>query len=142
MADERQKQKWREASRRYFEKKRVEILAKDRERKKKKYADNPKWREELNFKKRANGMGFTKKQWENMFDSQGRVCAICRSEISGHKNGWHLDHCHKTKTVRFILCTHCNRGLGGFRDNPELLRRAADALDEFNKNRLDDGEVE
>lgn len=142
MADERQKQKWREASRRYFDKNRIKILAKDRERKKKKYADNPKWREEANFKKRANGMGFSKKQWENMFDSQGRVCAICGSETSGHKNGWQLDHCHKTKKVRFILCTHCNRGLGGFRDNPELLRRAADALDEFNKNRLDDGKVE
>lgn len=142
MADERQKQKWREASRRYFDKNRIKILAKDRERKKKKYADNPNWREEVNFKKRANGMGFSKKQWENMFDSQGRVCAICGSETSGHKNGWQLDHCHKTKTVRFILCTHCNRGLGGFRDNPELLRRAADALDEFNKNGLDDGKVE
>mgnify|MGYP003646705456 CR=1 FL=1 len=142
MADDLKKQRWREASRRYFEKNRTQILAQNRERAKKKDAEDPLSRETRNLKKRANGLGITKDQWEKMFDSQGRVCAICRSEISGHKKGWQLDHCHKTKTVRFILCTHCNRGLGGFRDDPELLRRAADALEAFNKNGLDDGKVE
>jgi hypothetical protein len=142
MADERQKQKWREARKRYFDKNRIKILAQNRERAKKKDAEDPLGREARNLKKRANGVGITKNQWEKMFDSQGRVCAICRSEISGHKKGWQLDHCHKTKKVRFILCTHCNRGLGGFRDSPELLRRAANALEAFNKNGLDDGKVE
>jgi Recombination endonuclease VII len=82
----------------------------------------------------------TEKQWEKMFDSQGNTCAICGSLESGSKKGWHLDHCHKTKTIRFILCIHCNRGLGGFRDNPDLMRRAADTLEEFNKRKLEDEE--
>lgn len=142
MADEHKKKKWREASRRYLEKNREKIYARNRETKRKRTEADPLWREELNFRKRAGGIGITKKQWEKMFDSQGNACAICGSLESGSKKGWHLDHCHKTKTIRFILCIHCNRGLGGFKDNPELLRRAADALEEFNQRRLEDGEVE
>ena len=142
MADDRQKKIWREASRRYLEKNRAKIYARNRETFRKKTEADPLWREELNFKKRAKGLGFTKKQWEKMFDSQGRVCAICGAMEAGSKKGWHLDHCHKTNTARFILCAHCNRGLGGFKDNPELLRRAAAALEEFNQRRLEDGEVE
>ncbi len=140
MADEKQRQKWREASKRYLEKNRDKVRANNRERQAKKHKENPEWSEEIKYKRRAAGMGFTKRQWENMFDEQGHVCAICKSSESGGKKGWNLDHCHKTKTVRFILCVHCNRGLGGFKDNPDLLRRAANALEEFNQRRLEDGQ--
>jgi hypothetical protein len=132
MADEVQKQKWIEARRRYVIKHREKVLQTDREAKRKKYAEDHNWREEINFKRRANGIGITKKQWNKMFDDQGRVCAICKTDNAGNPKGWQLDHCHKTKVIRFILCTHCNRGLGGFKDNPVLLRLAADMLEEFN----------
>ena len=138
MADEKQRAVWRAASIRYAMKNRELVLARNREAKRKKAEEDPVWREENNFKKRAKGLGFTKKQWEKMFDSQGRVCAICGSDSPHHKKGWQLDHCHKTNTARFILCTHCNRGLSGFRDNPDLMRKAADALDEFNSRPVED----
>ncbi len=35
-----------------------------------------------------------------------------------------IDHCHITLTIRGMLCTGCNRALGGFRDDPEILRAA------------------
>lgn len=85
----------------------------------------------IRARKRAGGSGLTPEEIENIFQSQGCVCAICRSKEPGSKIGWNLDHCHKTGRIRFILCAHCNRGLGAFRDNPNFMRKAADMLDQF-----------
>jgi hypothetical protein len=134
MADEKQREIWRSARKRYVAKNREKVRASNRASKQKKHLADPSWREETNFRKRAKGSGFTKAQWGIMFDDQGRVCAICKTDNPGNPKGWQLDHCHKTKVVRFILCTHCNRGLGGFKDNPDLLRMAADMLEEFNRS--------
>jgi hypothetical protein len=75
----------------------------------------------------------TPDQWQAMFEAQGCRCAICQSDKPNAKAGWNTDHCHKTGRVRFILCAHCNRGLGAFRDDPALMRRAADMLEEIQK---------
>jgi len=139
MTNEKQRQKWREASKRYRERHPEKVRNINRENKRRQNL-SPEFREKKNFSRRANGIGITKKRWEQMFDDQGRVCAICKLHNPGSSKGWHLDHCHKTKTIRFILCTHCNRGLGGFRDNPDLLRMAAQMLEEFNCNKLQDND--
>jgi hypothetical protein len=49
-----------------------------------------------------------------------RTCDICGAVQ--HKLC--VDHDHVTHQIRGLLCSHCNRGLGHFRDNPILLRRA------------------
>lgn len=49
-------------------------------------------------------------------------------EICGEP-GVHTDHDHATGQVRGRLCAGCNHGLGKFRDNPDILRQAADYLD-------------
>lgn len=48
-----------------------------------------------------------------------KECVIC-----GLEEDLVVDHCHKTNTIRGMLCNHCNRGLGHFRDDPELLEFA------------------
>ena len=50
-------------------------------------------------------------------------CVICGSEEK-----LVVDHDHKTGKVRGMLCNHCNRGLGHFRDDPMLLEFAAQYL--------------
>ena len=42
----------------------------------------------------------------------------------------HIDHCHKTGVVRGMLCGNCNFLLGHANDSPEILRKAADYLEE------------
>lgn len=92
---------------------------------------DPKYRSVKNAKKRAGGAGLTVEEIDAILTSQGGKCAICNSSDPGSKAGWNLDHCHKSGKVRFVLCAHCNRGLGAFRDNPDLMRRAADMLEEI-----------
>ena len=99
---------------------------------------NPVEREKINARKRAAGAGLTPEQIRAIFDSQGGVCAICGSSDPGSKAGWNLDHCHSTGRIRFILCTHCNRGLGAFRDDSNLMRKAADMLEKI-RNRSEGG---
>lgn len=50
-------------------------------------------------------------------------CIICGSD-----SALVVDHCHKTGTVRGILCSNCNLGLGHFKDDPMLLEFAMQYL--------------
>ena len=50
-------------------------------------------------------------------------CVIC-----GTPGELVVDHDHTTGKVRGLLCSHCNRGLGHFRDSPMLLEFAAQYL--------------
>jgi hypothetical protein len=58
---------------------------------------------------------------------QHSVCAICKTASWG-KKGPVVDHDHATGAVRGILCSHCNMGLGRFRDDPAILRAALEYL--------------
>lgn len=53
-------------------------------------------------------------------------CDLCGAEEKKRK--LHMDHCHETGKFRGWLCAGCNKGLGHFRDDPELLIRAAEYL--------------
>ena len=69
--------------------------------------------------------GITLDQWNQMFEEQGRRCAICRSSTIAPPRWWETDHCHKTNRVRGILCGKCNSILGFVDDNPATLINAA-----------------
>lgn len=57
-------------------------------------------------------------------------CQICGATNGGGRHGQlHIDHDHKTGRIRGMLCHGCNTGLGAFRDDPNLLRRAATYLE-------------
>ena len=70
-----------------------------------------------------------RQQWERCVygaskeDLQITSCMIC-----GSIDRLCIDHCHKTKHIRGVLCSKCNTGLGMFRDNPSFLIEAAKYL--------------
>ncbi len=59
-----------------------------------------------------------------LFDWQGRACAICAKPLVWPCKSTHVDHCHKTGKVRGILFSHCNSGCGLFKEDVRLLEKA------------------
>ena len=65
-------------------------------------------------------------QYIEMVNKCNRKCQICEIDLKigvSSRNAC-LDHCHKTNTVRGILCSNCNTGLGMFKDSEQNLEKA------------------
>lgn len=89
--------------------------------------------------------------FDAMKESQGDRCRICgiredevavkgrggRPRADGTKKtpeAFHVDHCHVTGVVRGLLCPRCNHLLGHAREDPAILREAAEYLEEHFRN--------
>lgn len=73
--------------------------------------------------------GLSIEEYERLFEAQKGCCAICGRPQDEQKFRLAVDHCHETGVVRGLLCSPCNTGLGSLADSPELLRIAADYLE-------------
>lgn len=62
-------------------------------------------------------------EYNRLLESQHGVCAICCGIPSGRRP-LVVDHDHRTGTVRGLLCSPCNTGLGSFRDSRIIMRTA------------------
>jgi hypothetical protein len=78
----------------------------------------------LDRKSNWKSQGIDVKEAIDIFNTQ-KTCQICEDSPAS----LHLDHCHATNKVRGMLCQPCNLGLGYYKDNPTLLRKAADYLE-------------
>lgn len=65
--------------------------------------------------------GLTSEDYDRMLVSQDGRCGICRRRSL--KRRLAIDHNHKTKAVRGLLCQRCNRALGSLGDNLENVMR-------------------
>lgn len=78
--------------------------------------------------RRNYGPDFGLRELRAMAEMQGHKCALCGEPEKEQRNGMtrHLavDHDHVTGKVRQLLCQHCNKGLGLFKDDPNLLIKA------------------
>jgi hypothetical protein len=70
--------------------------------------------------------GMSLEEYAAKLAGQGGVCVIC---LEGHEKSLCVDHDHKTRKLRDLLCTNCNVGLGNYNDDPALMRRGADYLE-------------
>jgi hypothetical protein len=71
--------------------------------------------------------GITLNEYMEMFNEQKGNCAICGRNQKMFKKRLCVDHCHKTKKVRGLLCPSCNMSLGKFK-NIEILESAINYL--------------
>jgi hypothetical protein len=76
--------------------------------------------------------GLTRADVAALRAEQGDSCAIC-----GAPEPEHLDHDHLTGRIRALLCQRCNQGLGLLRDDPSVLRAAADYVEEHREDPAD-----
>lgn len=74
--------------------------------------------------------GLSQQEYNTKLVQQNYACAICGSK--SFNKALAVDHCHNSGKIRELLCSYCNVGLGHFKDNPELLIKAADYLRKHN----------
>lgn len=66
---------------------------------------------------------------QSMVREQGNQCKICGAAFGDTPSTrYHVDHCHKAGHVRGILCNNCNKGIGHFKENHDLLAKATEYL--------------
>lgn len=84
------------------------------------------------IRKRELYGGMTESQYKKIFQQQNGACAICgRIErvFQGKKRiNLAVDHCHKTDTIRGLLCQRCNLAIGLFDDDLDVLASATSYL--------------
>jgi hypothetical protein len=123
------KEKLRQANIRSYKKHREIYLQKNREKQK---AGKFKMQDLKSKLKRKYGI--TLEQYEQMFQNQNGLCAICgKTETSKNQYGiirLSVDHCHNTKKVRGLLCNKCNFILGLCNDSIEILKNSIKYLTE------------
>lgn len=86
---------------------------------------------------------WTIEEYNKRLRKQHGVCKICRKE-NQRNTLFHIDHDHSCcpeksrscgKCIRGLLCFECNSGLGKFKDNPKLLRRAVHYIEKYRNGR-------
>ena len=88
---------------------------------------------EYNRKVQLGRYGITPEEFEAKLEYQNGRCMICGRppKLEGVRaaSQLHQDHDHKTGQNRDLLCNSCNQGIGYLKDDPALLRAAADYID-------------
>lgn len=75
---------------------------------------------ELNKDNWRRVYGYDAGQYDRLLAEQAGCCALC-----GKRERLVPDHDHATGLPRRLLCDRCNKALGMFADDPELLAKAA-----------------
>lgn len=121
-ADPEEKRAYRRA---YYAANRERLLREQRERGRRNYAAKPESYATRGRRSRLRvNFDLTPEQYDKLLAEQGGGCAICGTPPEAEGRRHPVDHCHTAGTVRGILCGNCNRALGLFRDDPELLTAA------------------
>lgn len=77
--------------------------------------------------------GITSAQYDALLEVYDGACWVCLKKPKPGGRRLHLEHDHRKPkgpaSVRGVSCWACNQGLRAYRDNPGLLRSAANYLE-------------
>lgn len=102
------------------------------------YAANAETRKSILRHNRRRRLKCSEEELKKIESAWTGCCPICSTKepaVKVDSKKWHLDHDHKTGKLRNIVCAHCNSMLGFARDNPEVLRRAAEYLEKHKESK-------
>lgn len=75
--------------------------------------------------------GISLDQYRELLSKQGGRCPVCKTEFENGNYSYPVDHAHSGPyrgRIRGIVHDRCNRGIGLLGDSPEILRAAADYI--------------
>ena len=85
-----------------------------------KFAKTDKWKQLVRRRSLKQKYGITLQDKIEMWEVQGKQCAVCRSKLTFEQA--HVDHSHITRRVRGILCRGCNFAYGILKEDEERIR--------------------
>lgn len=147
----RNPEKVKEHSRRTREKNKEKIHARQKEwreankerhnAKSKLWYENNKERQKDGALRRLFNMSLD--EYFSLLMNQDYRCAICRRDTPNRGEYFAVDHDRRCcpgatscgRCIRGLLCSHCNVGLGHFRDDLDLLEKAMKYLDIFSQTK-------
>ncbi len=75
--------------------------------------------------------GITLAEYDDMFENQDGLCAICETPQTGKRLA--VDHCHVTGKVRELLCFRCNATIGQVDDDIDMFLKMITYLQKHKK---------
>lgn len=92
--------------------------------------DKNRWKchKRRNWRRSNISTSFTINDYNILVGKQGNKCAICNRHRLEFTQDLAVDHDHITGKIRGLLCHKCNVGLGYFKDDVLLVKKAAEYL--------------
>jgi len=91
---------------------------------KKHYSEN----KDAYFKSSLKKYNITLDEYYYLFNKQNGCCAICSISETELNKRFHIDHNHTNGEVRGLLCHYCNTGIGLFKENILVIKKAMEYL--------------
>lgn len=81
--------------------------------------------------------GITSEEYLELYEKQKNICAICLKQetVTDKRNNMPrnlaVDHCHMTGKIRGLLCARCNKAIGLFKEDLEVIKNSIKYLESF-----------
>lgn len=130
------------AKQRYYARNRDEVLNRSKEWRENNreqynlYCLNMKQTDPEFYKRRARSYaikreyGLSLDQYDELLERQKGCCAICGRHQSELNKTLAVDHSHRSKRIRGLLCTACNYRLVARHEDGDILRKVADYIEQ------------